>query len=117
MPDGKSGVQTIAGGLMPLGMTCTSTDCHNDLHFFRPKPDRTRKLELGADPMNNIIPLQPRLMEESHPPRRQVSNRGPCRVCGADLIDWERVTRRDLVDVAHTFQALSSCFNSDGNGS
>jgi hypothetical protein len=32
--------------------------------------------------------------------------RGPCRSCGVDLVDWDRVTRRDLADAAHTFEEL-----------
>ncbi|HEX9944734.1 MAG TPA: DUF4186 family protein [Thermoanaerobaculia bacterium] len=31
---------------------------------------------------------------------------GRCRACGADLVDWERVHRRDLCDARYTFNAL-----------
>jgi len=31
---------------------------------------------------------------------------GRCRSCGADLIDWSRVRRRDLSDVEFTFESL-----------
>jgi hypothetical protein len=32
--------------------------------------------------------------------------RGKCRSCGADLVDWKRLHRRDLKDAPHTFEAL-----------
>lgn len=60
----------------PLDIKCTSTDCENDLHCFK------QLKKMGPD------------------------QRGKCRACGADLIDWNRVHRRDTTDVAHTFAAL-----------
>ncbi len=62
--------------LKPLGVTCTSSDCANELHCFK----------------------KSRSMSESE--------RGHCRSCGADLIDWQRVQKRDLQDVEFTFEAL-----------
>jgi hypothetical protein len=60
----------------PLDIKCTSVDCENDLHCFK----RLKKMTLGES--------------------------GRCRACGADLIDWKRLHRRDLDDAAHTFEAL-----------
>jgi hypothetical protein len=60
----------------PLAIKCTSTDCDNDLHCFK-------QLK-----------------------RMSANQRGKCRTCGADLVDWDRVHRRDLKDAAHTFEAL-----------
>lgn len=60
----------------PLDIKCTSTDCKNDLHCFKQ--------------LKKMLPSQ----------------RGKCRACGADLIDWKRLHRRDTADVAHTFSAL-----------
>ncbi|MBN8737891.1 MAG: DUF4186 family protein [Xanthomonadaceae bacterium] len=34
------------------------------------------------------------------------AQRGSCRACGAKLVDWGRVHRRDLSDAEHTFEAL-----------
>lgn len=52
----------------PLKITCTSSDCPEDLHCFRPtswkRPDPEPK----------------------------------CRDCGADLVEWERLHRRDPAD-------------------
>ena len=62
--------------LPPLDIKCTSTDCENDLHCFKQ--------------------LQ----------RMNPDQRGKCRECGADLIDWKRVHRRDIRDAYHTFNAL-----------
>ena len=59
-------------------ITCTSTDCNKDLHCFR----RVR-------------------------PRKGMSYRyGVCFQCGADLIDWDRIDKRDLADVDYTFKSL-----------
>jgi hypothetical protein len=60
----------------PLDIKCTSTDCENDLHCFK----QLKKMAPGQ--------------------------RGKCRACGADLIDWKRLHRRDTTDAAHTFSAL-----------
>lgn len=60
----------------PLEIKCTSVDCDNDLHCFKQ--------------LKKMTPDQ----------------RGKCRACGADLVDWKRVHKRDLSDVRHTFKAL-----------
>lgn len=63
--------------LPPLNIKCTSTDCDNGLHCF--KQNRKKKV---ANPV------------------------GQCHSCGADLVDWSRVQKRDLSDVNYTFDAL-----------
>lgn len=63
--------------LQPLKIKCTSTDCDNGLHCFK----QSRKQKASG----------------------QV---GQCRSCGADLVDWSRVKKRDLSDVNYTFDAL-----------
>ena len=60
----------------PLEIKCTSVDCQNDLHCFKQ--------------LKKMTPDQ----------------RGKCRACGADLVDWKRLHRRDSADAAHTFAAL-----------
>lgn len=60
----------------PLEIKCTSVDCENDLHCFKQ--------------MKKMTPDQ----------------RGKCRACGADLVDWKRLHRRDTADASHTFAAL-----------
>jgi Domain of unknown function (DUF4186) len=62
--------------LKPLQITCTSSDCGAGLHCFK----------------------------KSH--KMAEVDRGKCRSCGIDLIDWERLHRRDLSDVTFTFEAL-----------
>jgi hypothetical protein len=78
--------QTSSGGegLEPLNITCTSSDCENGTHCFRPGDRKSRRnnAHLVSDPD------------------------GRCRTCGAQLVDWERVRKRDLTDVEYTFQAL-----------
>jgi hypothetical protein len=58
-------------------ITCTSSDCRNNLHCF--KATRQMKSE---------------------------GKTGACRSCGAELIDWHRIHQRDLLDVEYTVQAL-----------
>lgn len=60
----------------PLDIKCTSTDCDNDLHCFK----QLKKMTL--------------------------EQRGKCRACGADLVDWKRLHRRNKGDASHTFEAL-----------
>ena len=66
-------------GLQPLKITCTSTDCERDLHCFK----RKRKIKDQAPA-------------------------GPCRECGAELVEWDRVHRRDPRDRTYTFEALKT---------
>ena len=58
-------------------ITCTSTNCKSDLHCFK---FHSRKM----------------------PPEK----RGTCRECGADLVDWDRVQKRDLADIDNTIESL-----------
>ena len=59
-----------------LEIKCTDTDCDNDLHCFK-------QLKKMTD-----------------------EQRGKCRACGVDLVDWPRVHQRDISDADHTFEAL-----------
>ena len=63
--------------LAPLKISCTDSDCEQGLHCFK-----------------------------FHSRRMAAGDRGKCRSCGADLIDWKRVHRRDEADAAYTFAAL-----------
>ena len=63
--------------LEPLKITCTSSDCNNNLHCF----SATRKMKA----MNEV---------------------GACRACGAMLVDWNRLHENNLADVKYTFDAL-----------
>lgn len=64
--------------LRPLAISCTSTDCGNSLHCFRQKKRKGEERRHG----------------------------GPCRTCGADLVEWGRVESHDISDVQYTFEAL-----------
>lgn len=65
------------GTLAPLQVTCTSASCADDLHCFK-----------------------------FHSRKMKPADRGHCRYCGADLVDWERVHARNTADVTHTLEAL-----------
>jgi Domain of unknown function (DUF4186) len=63
----------------PLGkMTCTSTACDDGLHCFRQAKKRGEQHVQG----------------------------GHCRDCGADLVDFPRVHKRDHGDVKYTWSSL-----------
>lgn len=64
------------GELAPLKISCIDTDCDNDLHCFK----ATRQMT-GDE-------------------------RGNCRTCGVDLIDWPRLHQRSIDDAEFTFNAL-----------
>ena len=60
-----------------LKITCTSSDCQNELHCFKATAVMKRNSESGQ-----------------------------CRDCGVDLIDWNRLYEKNISDVKHTFEAL-----------
>jgi len=63
--------------LKPLNISCTSTKCEEGLHCFL----RSRKMARSNE-------------------------RGRCRSCEADLVDWTRVHKMDPSDAGYTFKAL-----------
>jgi hypothetical protein len=69
---------TVRKKLEPLKITCTSTACGDGLHCFR----QARKSAEG------------RLIG------------GQCRDCGAQLVDFKRVHKRNLKDLEYTFRSL-----------
>lgn len=63
----------------PLGeITCGSTRCDKNLHCFRKIRPRI------GETYRNIV----------------------CHECGANLIDWERIDKKDLKDIEYTFNSL-----------
>lgn len=63
----------------PLEVKCSDSDCQSGRHAFGPN---RRKKEWAK------------------------SYEGQCRECGEKLVDWDRVKRRDLADVAGVFHEL-----------
>lgn len=72
----------LLADLKPLKVSCTSTQCDDDLHCFK----RSRKQILSEPSRSN--------------------QGGVCRDCGADQVDWNRVYRRDLSDIDYTVSRL-----------
>ena len=70
-------MSSLNGGLKPFKISCTGTDCGNDLHCFQ----RSKKLT-------------------------NASRSGQCRECGVQLVDWARVHRRDSGDAPYLIEAL-----------
>ena len=62
--------------LKPLALSCTTSDCTNDLHCFLQK---TRNIGHHG---------------------------GPCRSCGKELVDFKRVQIRNPGDLRYTFDSL-----------
>jgi hypothetical protein len=60
----------------PLKISCVDSACDADLHCFRPKRGATD------------------------------DQRGRCRDCGADLVDWETVHQRDISQIGALFAEL-----------
>lgn len=60
----------------PLKVSCTDSNCDADLHCFRPE---------GSTPPEEV---------------------GKCRDCGADLVDWQAVHKRDISQVDKLFAEL-----------
>lgn len=60
-----------------LPISCDAVDCKNDLHCFNATKEMKAK-----------------------------NKAGPCWQCGANLVDWDRIRRRDLEDLAYTFTSL-----------
>lgn len=64
--------------LTPLDISCTSTKCDDNFHCFKHSQKAFEKYKKD----------------------------GVCRVCGANLVDWNRVHSKDLDDHEYTFNAL-----------
>jgi hypothetical protein len=71
-----------------IKVTCGSTDCENGHHAFNDPSHEYKKRGHGR------THLQP----------------GVCKSCGADVVDWARLHKRDIKDAAHTFEALQHEF-------
>jgi hypothetical protein len=63
----------------PLGITCTSTKCEDGLHCFKQAKRRGEE---------------------------RTTSGGCCRDCGADLVDFPRVHKRQRKDLRYTFKSL-----------
>jgi len=59
-----------------LGIKCNRSDCDQDLHCFLP------------------------------PGRAGLNAPGPCRACGANLVDWDEMSIRELQDAHKKFEVL-----------
>lgn len=73
----------IASGmpkLEPLQVHCSDSRCEANLHCF--SPNRRKR-------------------------NWQKNYEGQCQACGEKLVDWHRIRRRDVSDVAGTFRELS----------
>lgn len=77
-------------------MSCRNAKCEENLHCFLPKkPKRTKERPKGRS-------IQLELFDNPPAPEE----RGMCQSCGKQFVDWARVHRRDLRDVAYTLSML-----------
>jgi hypothetical protein len=72
----KHGDNPLDMKMPPLKITCTSVDCERNLHCFLKRKGM------------------------------RVEDHGSCRACGAKLVDWPRLHRRDPKDTKNTFKSL-----------
>lgn len=73
----QEALDPLGDDLPPLKIGCTHTDCATGLHCFQQK-------------------------------RRSESGRaGPCRDCGAELVEWERVHRRNPADIQYLLASMA----------
>ncbi len=70
-------VGTNTAAFEPLAISCTDTDCENELHCFLQKQQKEK------------------------------FRGGPCRDCGKDLVDFARIQNRSVTDIAYTVESLS----------
>ena len=80
-----------------LGMTCTSTKCEQDQHYFG--PSQRKKKKPVAESLSEEREKYSTDVEDHHTP-------GCCAECGAVRVDWERLHKRNLADVAYTVDSL-----------
>jgi len=73
-------VEVPVDKLTPLDITCGSTKCEDELHCFRMSNRDVKK----------------------H------GKKGVCKECGADLIDWKRIYKKDIQDAEFVFSALKN---------
>ena len=84
----------------PLGITCKSTNCKANLHCFLPAPQNRKpsKALAGSTSAGETA--------NESTSATEYQEAGRCWECGADLVDWTRVHKRDFADVGYTFQCL-----------
>lgn len=70
--------------LAPLKISCTQSDCENDLHCFRRSRRNTKGKTKGAGG----------------------AAVGACQSCGEERVHWDRVRARNIDDVTHTVENL-----------
>lgn len=73
----QSGKANLPGGLLPLKIKCTDSDCGNNLHCFRKTSAMVKQNRVGT-----------------------------CRYCGISLVDWNRIKKRKVDDMSFTFDEL-----------
>ena len=64
--------------LEPLKVSCKKTNCNAGLHCYQPKH------------------------------RQAGGNAGPCRTCGVELVEWERVHQRDSTDINYLLANMAT---------
>lgn len=62
-----------------LDITCSSTDCENDLHYYGPAKRKSSPFPIGK-----------------------------CRNCGTEIVDWDRIHSRKTVNVDYTVRMLQT---------
>lgn len=77
----NSSSSSLPGGLKPLKISCTSSNCGKNLHCFRQTSKMAKNSPFGG-----------------------------CRYCGISLVNWEKVKERKIENVDFTFNELQKEF-------
>lgn len=92
-----------------LKIKCGRVDCENGLHCYRvTKAEAAQILRSQGNTggkQNGLIADTPTVPLD----KKGGPTAGPirfCKACGVRLVDWERIHRREIGDVDHTFEAL-----------
>ena len=87
-----------------LGMTCTSTDCENDQHYFGTQKKGKCKTSVAEHSQSNTIIEEGTQYNISEPLSEH--KRGCCCRCGVSRVNWLRLHSRNIQDVDYTVASL-----------
>jgi hypothetical protein len=91
---------------------CGDASCDENLHCYHRARRRSRRASKtrpsNISPGSSKAPAEMTTGDTSPKGSEGELPAGSCQQCGAQLVPWERVHRRDLNDACHTFKALKT---------
>lgn len=102
--------------LAKLQISCRNTECDKGLHCYRQtKTEAVRAVHrlrggkaggVSAESRANSSRSKSQVPNSEGEAKLEVGPIRYCKECGVELVDWNRVHRRNLRDIEHTFDAL-----------